>query len=215
MVYKIDEEYFDRLKVLVADGDKEATNELYRLSYDILRSTIFKYITYDDYDDSLYYKDSLIGESFMTTIKNKEELRTMSIQLYVWRLKSDCEQRGKKHVRDYYAKKRVWYRSSVQYFGNPFIFVDLLNEEINEKYIDDHLENEYINKEESKDLIDLINAYPIQEARDILIYKLQGYKNKEIANKLNATYSHILYVMVEFRKYIKNNYMKGGYVDGC
>ena len=55
----------------------------------------------------------------------------------------------------------------------------------------------------------------IQEARDILIYKLQGYKNKEIANKLNATYSHILYVMVEFRKYIKNNYMKGGYVDGC
>ena len=93
--------------------------------------------------------------------------------------------------------------------------MELLEEEIDEKYIDDHLEDDYINKEESKDLIDLINAYPIQEARDILIYKLQGYKNKEIANKLNATYSHILYVMVEFRKYIKNNYMKGGYVDGC
>ena len=215
MIYKINEEDFDRLKVLVADGDKEATNELYRLSYDILRSTIFKYITYDDYDDSLYYKDSLIGESFMTTIKNKDELRTMSIRLYAWRLSRDCEQRGKKHVRDYYAKKRVWYRSHVQQFGDYFSFMESLHEENNELYVYDHLEDEYINKEESKDLIDLINAYPIQEARDILIYKLQGYKNKEIANKLNATYSHILYVMVEFRKYIKNNYMKGGYVDGC
>lgn len=215
MIYKINEEDFDRLKVLVADGDKEATNELYRLSYDILRSTIFKYITYDNYEESLYYKDSLIGESFMTTIKNKDELRTMSVRLYVWRLKSDCEQRGQKHVRDYFAKKRVWYRSNVRPFGDHFSFMELLEEEIDEKYIDDHLEDNYINKEESKDLIDLINSYPIQEARDILIYKLQGYKNKEIANKLNATYSHILYVMVEFRKYIKNNYMKGGYVDGC
>ena len=89
MVYKINEEIFDKLKILVADGDKEATNELYRLSYDILRSTIFKYITYDNYEESLYYKDSLIGESFMTTIKNKDELRTMSVRLYVWRLKSD------------------------------------------------------------------------------------------------------------------------------
>ena len=215
MIYKINEEDFDRLKVLVADGDKKATNELYRLSYDILRSTIFKYITYDNYEESLYYKDSLIGESFMTTIKNKDELRTMSVRLYVWRLKSDCEQRGQKHVRDHYAKKRVWYRDNVRPFGDHFSFMELLEEEIDEKYIDDHLEDNYINKEESKDLIDLINAYPIQEARDILIYKLQGYKNKEIANKLNTTYNHILYVMVEFRKYIKNNYMKGGYVDGC
>lgn len=211
MVYKINEDEFDRLKILVADGDKKATNELYKLSYNILRSTIFKYITYDDYDDSLYYKDSLIGESFMRTIKNKDALRTMSVQLYVWTLKNDCKQRGSKHVRDHYAKKRVWYRGNVQHVGDYFNCMELLNE----KNISDYLEDNYISKEDSKDLIDLINAYPNQEVRDILIYKLQGYKNKEIANKLNTTFNHILYVMVEFRKYIKNNYKKGGYVDGC
>ena len=143
-------------------------------------------------------------------------MANIDFKLFIWKLGEACIQGGIKHIRDMNTKKRTWYKNNVISIDNYLTEKsdtpkdkDILKSIVNVTS-DDNIEEYYIDNEESKILLQIINSYKDKTTKDIVKLKLMGYKNKEIAEVLNITYNQTLWKMTVFRKYIKENYFKGG-----
>ena len=214
MKYMTEKEFND-IKKRIAKGDSRATSDLYLNFRDFMFNKVYRYVNTKNCSDMEYWKNNIIDNSF-TYVVTKNDMTNIDFKLFIWKLGDACTQGSIKYIRDLNAKKRKWYRNNVISIDNYLTEenntpkdADILKSIANATS-NDNIEENYINNDESKILLKIINSYKDKTTKDIVKFKLMGYKNKEIAEILNITFNQVLWKMNVFRKYIKENYFKEG-----